>query len=207
VPTRVKICGLTRPEDAQCAAEAGADAIGLVFYPKSARHIHDLGLAREIAAAVGPFVSVVGLVVNSSVGEIEALLEHVPLSLIQFHGDETQAQCLRYQHPFIKALRMKPGIDIEAEMSAFSEAQGILLDSYVPGIPGGTGESFEWSRVPRQTHRPVILAGGLTPDNVARGVAASRPYAVDVSGGVESAPGIKSAEKINAFIRNAKLES
>ena len=200
---RVKICGITRVEDALAAVAAGADAIGLVFYARSPRAV-DVEQARTILAALPPFVTSVGLFVNAERSELERILTQVPLDLLQFHGDESVAQCEGYARPYIKALRVKAGDDIAAEMARYPSAQGILLDTYVEGVPGGTGEAFDWSLVPRQASRPLILAGGLRPDNVAAAVAQVRPYAVDVSGGVEAGKGIKDAQKIGAFIRAAR---
>ena len=200
---RVKICGITRVEDALAAVAAGADAIGLVFYARSPRAV-DVEQARTILAALPPFVTSVGLFVNAERSELERILAQVPLDLLQFHGDESVAQCEGYARPYIKALRVKAGDDIAAEMARYPSAQGILLDTYVEGVPGGTGEAFDWSLVPRQASRPLILAGGLRPDNVAAAVAQVRPYAVDVSGGVEAGKGIKDAQKIGAFIRAAR---
>lgn len=201
---KVKVCGLTSPEDAEFAALAGADAIGMVFYAKSPRHIADFGLAREIAAAVGPFVSVVALSVNAERSVLESLLSEVPVSLLQFHGDETAVECELYQRPYLKAMRMREGIDLHAEIERFPSSQGILLDTYKKGIPGGTGECFNWDRVPEGLAKPVVLAGGLIPENVAEAVVQVCPYAVDVSGGVEAEPGKKDRQKIRAFIENAK---
>lgn len=197
---RSKICGITRIEDALAAAAAGADAIGLVFYPKSPRAV-DAVQAQQILAALPPFVTSVGLFVNAARAEIESLLSVLPLDLLQFHGDERVADCEGYGRPYIKALRVRAGDDIVAQMGVFPSAAGFLLDTYVEGVPGGTGEAFDWSLVPAELPKPVILAGGLTPDNVSGAIARVHPYAVDVSGGVERAKGIKDAEKIQAFIR------
>ncbi|MFL0808868.1 MAG: phosphoribosylanthranilate isomerase [Agarilytica sp.] len=201
---RVKICGITRPEDSAYAAQCGADAIGIVFYPPSSRYVADLALARDIALAAGPFVNVVGLFVNADAKEVEDTIKTVPLSLMQFHGDESAEICERAQRPYIKALRMKEGLDLVAQCDLYTNASGFLLDTYVKGQPGGTGERFDWQRVPQNTGRPLIVAGGLTPSNVSQAIAQTRPYAVDVSGGVESSPGIKSNEKVRAFIEKAK---
>ncbi len=200
---RSKICGITRIEDALAAAEAGADAIGLVFYARSPRAV-DVGQARAIIAALPPFVTTVGLFVNATRCELNEILEAVPLDLLQFHGDETPQDCEGYQRPWIKALRVRPGDDLEAACQLYAGARGILLDTYVPGVPGGTGEAFDWSLVPARLSKPVILAGGLSADNVGQAIAQVRPYAVDVSGGVEQAKGIKDAAKIEAFMRAVK---
>ena len=200
---RSKICGITRIEDALAAAEAGADAIGLVFYAKSPRAV-DVRQARAIIAELPPFVTTVGLFVNASRCELNEILEVVPLDLLQFHGDETPQDCEGYHRPWIKALRVRPGDDLEAACQLYAGARGILLDTYVPGVPGGTGEAFDWSLVPARLSKPIILAGGLCADNVGQAIAQVRPYAVDVSGGVEQAKGIKDAMKIEAFVRAVK---
>jgi phosphoribosylanthranilate isomerase len=201
---RIKICGITSVEDALSAVSAGADAIGLVFYAASSRAV-SIEQARAIAMAVGPFVVVTGLFVNADPEMITAVLADVPLSLLQFHGDETLAYCESFQRPYLKAIRMRPELDVDAAISAYPSASGILLDAYRPGVPGGTGESFDWSRVPQQSERPIVLAGGLTAENVADAINSTGVYGVDVSGGVESAPGIKDRTKITAFIHNARL--
>ncbi|MBU0900524.1 phosphoribosylanthranilate isomerase [Pseudomonas sp. MIL19] len=200
---RSKICGITRIEDALAAVEAGADAIGLVFYAKSPRAV-TVQQARAIISALPPFVTSVGLFVNASRCELGELLDAVPIDLLQFHGDESPADCDGYHRPYIKALRVKPGDDIAAQVALYKNASGVLLDTYVPGIPGGTGEAFDWSLVPEGLSKPVILAGGLTAANVAQAITRVRPYAVDVSGGVELTKGIKDAEKIRAFMQAVK---
>lgn len=200
--TRVKICGITRPEDARAAAAAGADAIGLVFVDASPRRL-DPERARAIVAVLPPFLKVVGLFVDAPPAQVRAVLGAVPLDLIQFHGRETPEFCRAFGRPYLKALRMGPGVDVAAEAGRYPDAAGLLLDSFHPQLAGGTGETFDWSRVPRDLGRPLVLAGGLTPENVAAAVAAVRPYAVDVSSGVESAKGIKDAAKVAAFVRNA----
>lgn len=197
---RSKICGITRIEDALIAAEAGADAIGLVFYAKSPRAV-SIQQARDIVAALPAFVTTVGLFVNASREELSDVLAGVALDLLQFHGDETPAECECYQRPYIKALRVKPGDDIAQLAAPYAKARGILLDTYVPGIPGGTGAAFDWSLVPRDLPQPVILAGGLSAGNVQAAIEQVRPYAVDVSGGVEADKGIKDAAKIRAFMQ------
>ncbi len=196
---RSKICGITRIEDALLAAEAGADAIGLVFYAKSPRAV-DVPQARAIIAALPPFVTTVGLFVNASRGELNAILEAVPLDLLQFHGDETADDCAGYHRPYIKALRVRPGEDVAARCAEFPRAAGILLDTFVAGVPGGTGETFDWSLVPENPGCPIILAGGLTAENVGEAIRRVRPWAVDVSGGVEASKGIKDAAKVRAFV-------
>jgi len=200
---RSKICGITRLEDALAAIEAGADAIGFVFYAKSPRAVTP-EQARGIIAALPPFVTTVGLLVDMPRAELTALLKTVPLDLLQFHGDETAADCAGYARPYIKALRVQAGDDVSAMIALYPEASGILLDTFVAGVPGGTGEAFDWSLVPKQSPKPIILAGGLTAENVRAAIEQVQPYAVDVSGGVEQSKGIKSAEKVRAFIRAVK---
>lgn len=196
---RSKICGITRVDDALTAAKAGADAIGLVFYAKSPRAV-DVRQAREIVAALPPFVTTVGLFVNASRCEINEILDAVPLDMLQFHGDETPAQCEGFHRPWFKALRVGNGEDIEAEVARYANASGILLDTFVAGMPGGTGERFDWSLIPAALAKPLILAGGLTAENVQQAIAQVRPYAVDVSGGVEASKGVKDASKVMAFV-------
>ncbi len=197
--TRVKVCGITRVADALVAAEAGADAIGLVFYPPSPRHV-DIGQAVEIVRQLPPFVTTVGLFVNAEEGAIADVVRDVGVDLLQFHGDETPAFCARHGRPWLRALRMRPDIDLRQEAELFAAARGLLLDAYRPGVPGGTGDTFDWQRVPQDLAPRVIIAGGLDPANVGSAVRALRPYAVDVSGGVEAEKGIKDPAKIRAFI-------
>ena len=198
--TRIKICGITSPEDAEQAVVAGADAIGLVFYEPSPRHV-SLQQAAVICERLPAFVTVVALSVNKPAGELRELLERLPIGLLQFHGDESPEQCSQFGVPYLKALRVRPELDIEQEMAHYGDARSILLDAYRKGVPGGTGERFDWQLIPEQCRSKVVLAGGLTPDNVARAIAEVSPYAVDVSGGVERAPGIKDPEKVHAFIQ------
>jgi phosphoribosylanthranilate isomerase len=201
---RTKICGITAIDDAQATVAAGADAIGLVFYAKSSRCV-TVAQAAEIARAVGPFVTTVGLFVDAAREEIEAVLQAVPLQLLQFHGHETPAFCASFKCPFIKAIRMADGVDVLAADREYAAAGalGLLLDSYSPAAPGGTGETFGWERIPANLQLPLILAGGLSPENVGAAVAQVKPYAVDVSSGVESAPGRKDSARIAAFVRAA----
>lgn len=199
---RVKICGITRVEDGLAAAAAGADAIGLVF-ADSPRRVSP-AQARVIAAVLPPFIKVVGLFVNTPAAQVREVLSQVPLDLLQFHGAEPPEDCRLYGRSYIKAIRMAPGVDVVSEAGRYSDAGGFLLDAYDPQAAGGTGTTFDWTRVPRDLGRPVILAGGLTPGNVAEAVRVARPYAVDVSSGVEQVKGIKDAAKIAAFIRNAQ---
>lgn len=197
---RSKICGITRIDDALAAVAAGADAIGFVFYAKSPRAV-TAAQARAIIAALPPFVTTVGLFVNASTCELNETLDAVPLDLLQFHGDETPEQCEGYHRPYIKALRVKSGDDIAAACAAYASASGILLDTYVEGVPGGTGQAFDWSLIPQGLSKPIILAGGLSVQNVAQAIAQVQPYAVDVSGGVEKSKGIKDHDKIRAFMQ------
>src|SRR3989344_1124151 len=188
--TRVKICGITRIEDAMAAARAGADAIGLVFEPKSPRYVKpDQALA--IVRALPPFVTVVGLLVNAAPDTVETILGRVPLDLLQFHGDETPEQCRRYHRPYIKAIHMRPEVNLPEQARRYTDAEGLLLDTAAANVAGGSGEAFDWSLVPSGLAKPVILAGGLTPENVAEAVRKVHPFAVDVSSGVEQAKGIK----------------
>lgn len=198
-PTRIKICGITCAADAVAAVAAGADAIGLVFHDGSPRAV-DPQRAAEIAAAVPPFVTVVGLFVDAPEETVDAILTAVPLNVLQFHGDESADYCARFDRPWIKALRVRAELDIAGACEVYRGARGILLDTWREGVPGGTGETFDWGLTPARLPRPVILAGGLTPDNVADAVRAVRPAAVDVSGGVEAAPGAKDAAKIAKFV-------
>ncbi|MGA4472156.1 phosphoribosylanthranilate isomerase [Ectopseudomonas chengduensis] len=197
---RSKICGITRIEDALAAVAAGADAIGLVFYGKSPRAV-GVEQAAAIVQALPPFVTSVGLFVDMPRDELQQLLQRLPLDLLQFHGDESPADCEGHGRPYIKALRIRPGEDVAAAMAPYSGARGILLDTFVEGVPGGTGASFDWSLVPENAAKPIILAGGLDADNVAAAIRQVRPYAVDVSGGVEASKGIKDAGKIRAFLQ------
>lgn len=200
---RSKICGITRVEDALATVEAGADAIGLVFYAKSPRAV-SVEQAAEIVQALPPFVTSVGLFVNMPREQLLAILQQVPLDLLQFHGDESPAECEGYGRPYIKALRVRPGEDLAAAMAPYAGARGILLDTFVEGVPGGTGAAFDWSLVPQGVARPIILAGGLEAHNVAAAIRQVRPYAVDVSGGVEASKGIKDAGKIRAFVKSVR---
>lgn len=197
---RSKICGITRVEDALAAVDAGADAIGLVFYARSPRAV-TVAQAQQILRALPPFVSAVGLFVDMPRAELQQLLTQVPLDLLQFHGDESPEDCEGYARPYIKALRVRAGDDVLAAMAAYTGARGILLDTFVEGVPGGTGAVFDWSLVPQGSAKPIILAGGLDAGNVAGAIRQVRPYAVDVSGGVEAGKGIKDAGKIRAFLQ------
>jgi phosphoribosylanthranilate isomerase len=204
--TRVKICGITNRQDALDAVRCGADAIGLVFYPPSPRSV----TVEQAAAAIEglpPFVTVVGLFVDASREAIAGVLTKVRLDLLQFHGNESPGDCSGHGPPYIKALRVRDGLDLMTERARYAEASALLLDAYRPGTPGGTGQVFDWSLIPPALRGEVILAGGLTPDNVTDAVRQVRPYAVDVSGGVEREKGRKDAGKIAAFMRGVALGS
>ena len=207
---RIKVCGLTQVDDALAAVKAGADALGFVFYPPSPRAVTP-EQAAEIIQQLPPFVVSVGLFVNPEAEWVNEVLKQVPLDLLQFHGDEPEAFCQSFGRPYIKALRMKPEFNPEQAAANWPSARGFLLDTYTPGIPGGTGEVFDWQRFP-SSESPSdklsskksynwILAGGLTPANVAQAIQITQPYAVDVSGGVESSRGIKCPTKIHAFVK------
>ena len=197
--TRVKICGITRLEDAQAAIAAGADALGFVFYAKSPRAV-TIEQAASIVSQLPAFVTTVALFVDASADFVESVINETAIDLLQFHGDESPEFCGAFARPYIKALRMRPEMDLSSAIEAYGTAQGVLLDSYTPGTPGGTGETFDWSRIPAHQASKIILAGGLDSANVAQAIAQVKPYAVDVSGGVEAAKGIKDVEKINRFL-------
>jgi len=219
-PVRIKICGMTRHEDVAAAIASGADALGFVMWAGSARSI-DADTLVSLSATVSPFVTRVGLFVDPDVADVEVCLPY--LDLLQFHGDETPDFCARFGKPWIKALRMRDDLDLHAAAEIYAGAGALLLDAYRPGVPGGTGETFDWQRIPGDLAKPVILAGGLTPDNVADAVSQVRPYAVDVSGGVEAVhaaatqvietrKGIKDPLRVRAFCErvqamNASLAS
>jgi phosphoribosylanthranilate isomerase len=202
----VKICGITRPGDARAAAQAGADAVGLVFYPQSPRYL-STERAVEIRDALPPFVQTVALFVNPDAAQVAQVLGRVRPALLQFHGEEAPEFCAQFGMPFVKACRVRPGIDALEYLRPFSRAAAWLFDSYVPEY-GGVGEAFDWSLLPATKERPVILSGGLSRANVAEAIRRVRPWGVDVSSGVESAKGIKDAARIAAFIaevRNADV--
>jgi phosphoribosylanthranilate isomerase len=203
--TRVKICGITEPAHALAAAAEGADAIGLVFYRDSPRYVAPEA-AAAIAASLPPFVSAVGLFVNEDEAAIARLLERVPLSLLQFQGDEAPQFCERFGRPYIRAVRMEPRTDLLEYARRFSRARALLLDAHVPGQPGGTGRTFDWADIPRDFPLPLVLSGGLTSANVGRAIREVRPWAVDVSSGVERSRGVKDPRKIVEFIRSVRRE-
>lgn len=201
--TRVKICGITRVEDALAAARFGADAIGLVFYERSPRCV-SIVQAAQLAAALPPFVSTVGLFVDAAPAFVREVLAAVPLDLLQFHGDESPEYCAQFGRPYLKAVRVRAGVDLLQCAARYEGAKALLLDAHVEGIPGGTGATFDWKLLPEQLPLPVILSGGLDAGNVAAGIEQVRPCAVDVSSGVEAMKGIKDAAKIAAFINEVK---
>ena len=203
MPTRIKICGITRIEDALTATRLGADAIGFIFWRKSARFISP-AKAREIVDELPPFVSAVGVYVDPEEGWVEESSNIARLSLLQFHGDESPEFCDQFSLPYIKALRVREGMDLLQYEDQYSSARGLLLDTYTEGMPGGTGDTFNWDLIPQGLTVPLILSGGLHPGNVTMAIKRVQPWAVDVSSGVESAKGIKDAEKIADFMRGVR---
>ena len=203
--TRIKICGVTQRDHAKLASDEGADAIGLNFWRDSPRYL-SIRDAAAIAEVLPPFVAAIGVFVNAAERDIRAVLDAVDLDLLQFHGDETAEFCARFGKPYLRAVRMEAGVDLLEYSDRFSRAKALLLDAHVPGQPGGTGRTFDWSGIPRGLKLPVVLSGGLTPDNVGRAMRAVRPWAVDVSSGVESGRGVKDPRKIVAFIRSVQHE-
>ena len=201
--TRVKICGITRVEDALCAAEAGADAIGLVFYARSPRNL-TLEQGEAIARALPPFVATVALFVDPEPELVRAVEARVRPDLHQFHGEETPAFCAAFARPYLKAVRVRQGTDLLQYCASHAGARGLLLDAYVEGVAGGTGHRFDWDLIPAGLPKPVILAGGLGPDNVAEAIRHTRPWAVDVSSGVEAAKGIKDARRVQSFMKEVR---
>ena len=201
--TAVKICGLTRLEDALAAARLGAHALGFVFYQRSPRHVTP-AQAASIVRRLPPFVTSVGLFVNADAGEVERVLNEVPLDLLQFHGEESPEYCGRFQRHFIKALRVRPGVDLLQYAGQYEGARGLLLDAFVEGTHGGTGSSFDWDLIPPGLPLPVVLSGGLNSANVVAAVRRVRPWAVDTSSGVESAPGVKDAQKLAEFFQGVR---
>jgi phosphoribosylanthranilate isomerase len=199
-PVRVKICGITRVEDALHCARAGADAIGLVFYAPSPRNV-GIEQARSIVSALPPFVTSVGLFVDADPAWVEAVCSALPLDLLQFHGAESASNCERYGRPYIKAVRVRQRSDIEHACQTYASSRGILVDAFVDGIAGGTGQAFDWTLATGSFGKDIILAGGLNPANVASAIRQVQPWAVDVSGGVEAAKGIKDADRITHFMQ------
>lgn len=200
--TRIKICGITRTSDALCAVSCGADALGLVFVKESPRYV-SADIAQEIVSSLPAFVSKVGLFVDASLEEVNSTINQVALDYLQFHGEEDESFCQSFSKPYIKAIRIKPETNLLETINQYNSASAILIDAWHPDIAGGTGETFDWAllnELPPQDGVVIILAGGLNPENVKSAVEMIRPYAVDVSSGVEESPGIKSAVKINRFI-------
>ena len=200
--TRVKICGITRIEDGLAAAAAGVDALGLVFYPKSSRLV-DVGKAAEIAACLPAFVTTVGLFLDASESEVTEVLKRVPLDLLQFHGNENVEYCESFGRPYIKAVPMRYQIDVEAYASSFQSAKALLLDSHGGGRIGGSGERFDWQQIP-DLQKPIILAGGLYPENVHEAIEQVQCYGLDVSSGVEAAKGIKDKQLVLHFMQQVR---
>lgn len=201
--TAVKICGITRVEDALVAAHAGAHAIGLIFHAGSPRLVpHDI--ARRVVDALPPFVTPVALFVDARPDDVKRVIVEVRPQLLQFHGDESPEFCESFDMPYIKAVKVRPGVDLLQYARHYRTAQGLLLDAFVAGSHGGTGSTFDWALIPQQFPLPLILAGGLHQDNVADAIRRVRPWAVDVSSGVEATKGIKDAARIAAFIRGAR---
>ena len=198
---RVKICGITRPEDGLAAAMMGVDAIGLVFYPKSSRLI-DPDTANAIIRALPPFVTSVGLFLDASAVEVNDIIRRVPLDLLQFHGEESPDFCAQFGRPYIKAVPMRFEADVQAYAQEFADAKGLLLDSHGGDKIGGSGERFDWRRIPTGLNKPIILAGGLSPANIAAALRQVQPFGVDVSSGVEAAKGIKDTQLIQLFMHN-----
>ena len=201
--TAVKICGITRTEDGLAAAHAGAHAIGLVFHPGSPRCVAP-GVAAAIVRALPPFITTVALFVDADPQAVRAVLREVPVHLLQFHGAEPPEYCNAFERPWLKAVRVKPGVDLLQYAGRYAAAKGLLLDAFSDAAHGGTGQSFDWTLIPDRLPLPIVLAGGLTPGNVGEAVRRVRPWAVDVSSGVEREKGIKDAAKIAAFIRGAR---
>ncbi len=201
--TRIKICGITRSEDAEAAAQAGADALGLVFYAPSKRCI-EIARARLIVETLPPFITTVALFVDPDPQWVRAVLAEVPVDLLQFHGDEAPEFCTAFGKPYLKALRIRAGSDLLQYASRHRRARGLLLDTYRADQPGGTGECFDWSLIPSSLPLPLVLSGGLRPDNVAQAVRQVKPWAVDVSSGVESSPGCKDSALMRAFVQGVR---
>jgi len=201
---RVKICGITRVEDALVAVENGADAIGLVFYEPSPRAV-SVEQAIKIVSQIPAFISIVGLFVNAEERFVRDVISNVALDLLQFHGDEAPEECSSYGLPFMKAIRVKSDTNLVQYAKDYSASRALLLDTYTEGVAGGTGHTFDWGLIPSDLNKPVVLAGGLTAENVGSAIQQVRPYAVDVSGGVELSKGIKDAAKIAAFMQQVYL--
>lgn len=201
--TRVKICGITREQDAIAAVDCGADALGFVFYGPSPRCV-GIEQAAAIVRRLPPFVTTVALFVNAEPGLIARVIDEVGVDLLQFHGQESPEECARHGRPWMRAVAMAPDTDPAALLARFGAGRGLLLDAYRPGVPGGTGETFDWDRIPAALAPRIVLAGGLAPENVGEAVRRVRPYAVDVSGGVEAEKGVKDPARIRAFIEEVR---
>lgn len=197
--TKVKFCGITNLQDAISAAELGADALGFVFYPKSPRFISPKN-AKEIIKKLPPFISMVGLFVNQSKSEVEEVIKGCPLNLLQFHGDENESFCKQYNLPYIKAISMKSDVDLLKCVQEYNSAKALLLDTFSKVARGGSGEVFDWKMIPPNTLKPIIVAGGLTPDNVQTLLEVISPYGVDVSSGIEINKGLKDYKLMKKFI-------
>ena len=197
--TRVKICGITRRQDAEFAVEMGVDALGFVFYSPSPRAV-TIAQVKDIIEGLPPFVSIVALFVDASEEEVNNCLSELAIDIVQFHGDESAEYCEQFNKPYMKAIRMKEGVELTELAERYSSASALLLDSYQPGIPGGTGQAFDWSMI-KDIDKPIILAGGLTVDNIAMAIEQVQPYAVDISGGVEQSKGIKEQQKVRDFMQ------
>ncbi len=203
--TRVKICGFTRVQDAVAAARLGVDAVGLVFYPPSPRHVN-IEQAVAIVKALPAFVSVVALFVDQARAQVQDVLQRVSIDTLQFHGDEKADFCRSFGRSYIKAIAVREGMDIAALEREYRDTAGLLLDAWQPDARGGTGSRFDWNLVPSDSDLPIILAGGLTPENAGQAIAQTRPYALDVSSGVEAGKGVKDAAKMAAFLREVNLQ-
>ncbi|MDX9741758.1 MAG: phosphoribosylanthranilate isomerase [Gammaproteobacteria bacterium] len=202
--TRIKICGITRVDDALAAARLGVDAIGLVFHERSPRRV-DARTAAELIEALPPFCDAVALFVDPPASRVREVLESMRVSLLQFHGDEPAEFCRAFGVPYMKAVRMRPDTDLEQVAARYEDAAALLLDAWHPELPGGTGSSFAWQALPPGLRCPVMLAGGLHADNVGQAIGIMRPYGVDVSSGVEAAPGVKDAGRMAGFVRAVRL--
>ena len=200
---RVKVCGITRIEDAMAAIQSGADAIGFVFWPHSARYVTP-ETARQIIAKIPAFISTVGVYVDSDPEWVKETLQIAGLDLLQFHGNESPEYCEQFPRPYIKAIRVREGLDLLQYAERFSNAKGLLLDTYAEKMPGGTGHVFDWGLIPLHLPLPLILSGGLHAGNVEAAIKQTRPWAVDVSSGVEASKGIKDEKKIFAFMQGVK---
>lgn len=200
---RVKFCGMTRPDDARYAAQLGADAIGLIFYPPSPRSVNP-EQACKVLATLPAMVTTVGVFVNPSHEELDAVLDRVPLDMVQFHGDESPQQCALSSRPWMKAVAMRDDVDLAECASQYAGARALLLDTFSVAVKGGTGRTFDWTLIPADLGMPIVLAGGLDAGNVGAALEAVRPHALDVNGGVESAPGIKDHTKMKAFMNEVQ---